>query len=160
YTNDNRRADGAFVGLIDAFSGHLHSDRSEHAILYKNLGGRRFKDVTADVGLGDAGWSGDASFADLNGDGFPDFYWLNMQGSHHYFENRGGQRFVDRTAELFPRTSWGAMGIKFFDYDNDGRPDLFVTDMHSDMSVEVGPDRETLKSRMEWSKEFLQGDES
>lgn len=52
------------------------------------------------------------------------------------------------------------MGVKFFDYDNDGRPDLFITDMHSDMSVEVGPDREKLKSRMEWTKEFLQGDET
>jgi len=158
YTNDNRRADGAFVGLTDAFSGHLHPERAERAILYKNLGGRRFKDVTADVGLGDAGWSGDASVSDLNGDGFPDLYALNMQGSNHYFENEGGKRFVDRTARLFPRTSWGAMGIKFFDADNDGRVDLFVTDMHSDMSVEVGPDRETLKSVMQWTTDFLQGD--
>ena len=30
------------------------------------------------------------------------------------------------------------MGIKFFDYDNDGRPDLIITDMHSDMSEQVG----------------------
>jgi hypothetical protein len=52
------------------------------------------------------------------------------------------------------------MGIKFFDYDNDGRADLLVTDMHSDMSVEVGPDREKLKSRMEWTRDFLQGDET
>src|SRR5438094_236701 len=28
YTNNNRRPDGAFVGLTDAFSGHLHPDRS------------------------------------------------------------------------------------------------------------------------------------
>jgi len=32
--------------------------------------------------------------------------------------------------------------------------------MHSDMSVEVGPDKEKLKSRMEWSQDFLQGDET
>ena len=160
YTNNNRRPDGAFVGLIDAFSGHLHPDRSEKAILYKNMGGHRFKDVTAEIGLGDAGWSGDASFADLNGDGFPDLFALNMQGSNHYFENVAGKRFVDKTAQAFPRTSWGAMGIKFFDADNDGRPDLFITDMHSDMSVEVGPDRETLKSAMEWTRDFLQGDET
>ena len=160
YTNNNRRKDGAFVGLTDAFSGHLHPDRSERAILFRNLGRGRFRDVTAEVGLGDAGWSGDASFADLNGDGFPDVYALNMQGSNHYFQNDGGKRFTDKTAEYFPRTSWGAMGIKFFDYDNDGRPDLFITDMHSDMSVEVGPDRERLKSRMEWTKDFLQGDEA
>jgi len=160
YTNDRRRPDGAFVGLTDAFSGHLHPERSERAILYRNLGRNRFKDVTPESGLGDAGWSGDASFADLNGDGFPDLYTLNMQGSHHYFENDAGKRFVDKTTQFFPRTSWGAMGLKFFDYDNDGRPDLFITDMHSDMSVEVGPDKEKLKSRMEWSQDFLQGDET
>jgi enediyne biosynthesis protein E4 len=160
YTNDNRRADGAFVGLTDAFSGHLHPERAERAILYRNLGDHRFKDVTVEVGLGDAGWSGDASVADLNGDGFPDLYALNMQGSNHYFENEGGKRFADRTAQLFPRTPWGAMGIKFFDADNDGRPDLFITDMHSDMSVEVGPEREATKSMMQWTTDFLQGDET
>jgi hypothetical protein len=52
------------------------------------------------------------------------------------------------------------MGIKFFDYDNDGRPDLLVTDMHSDMSQTVGPEREKLKSQMAWTHEFLQGDET
>jgi hypothetical protein len=158
YTTDERGTGGAFVGVTDGFSGHLHPDRSETAILYKNLGGLRFKDVTGAMGLGNAGWSGDASVADLNGDGFPDLYALNMQGSNHYFENQGGKRFVDRTAQVFPRTSWGAMGIKFFDYDNDGRPDLLVTDMHSDMSQAVGPDREKLKSQMAWTADFLQGD--
>ncbi len=158
YTTDERGAGGAFVGVTDGFSGHLHPDRSETAILYRNLGGLRFKDVTGAMGLGDAGWSGDASVADVNGDGFPDLYALNMQGRNHYFENQDGQRFVDRTAQVFPRTSWGAMGIKFFDYDNDGRPDLLVTDMHSDMSQTVGPDREKLKSQMAWTTDFLQGD--
>src|SRR4029453_970089 len=159
YTVDNKRA-GAFVGLPDAFSGHLHPDRSENAIRYHNLGGKRFRDLPSEVGLGNAGWSGDASVADLNGDGLPDLYALNMQGAHHYFENQGGKRFVDKTPEYFPKTSWGAMGVKFFDYDNAGRPDLFVTDMHSDMSEVIPPEREKLKARMQWSNEFLQGDAS
>jgi hypothetical protein len=30
-------------------------------------------------------------------------------------------------------TSWGAIGAKTFDFDNDGKLDLFITDMHSDM---------------------------
>jgi hypothetical protein len=158
YTADERGRGGAFVGLADGFDGHLHADRSETAILYKNLGGLRFRDVTNATGLGDAGWSGDASVADLNDDGFPDLYTLNMQGSNHYFQNQGGKTFVDRTPQVFPRTPWGAMGIKFFDYDNDGRPDLLVTDMHSDMSLTVGPEREKFKSRMAWTTEYLQGD--
>ncbi len=160
YTTDQRGRGGAYVGTADGFSGHLHPERSESGILYRNLGGMRFADVTAAMGLGNAGWSGDASTVDLNDDGFPDLYVLNMQGANHYFENQGGRRFVDKTAQVFPRTSWGAMGIKFFDYDNDGRPDLFVTDMHSDMSQTVGPEREKLKSDMVWTPEFLQGDKS
>ena len=47
-----------------------------------------------------------------------------------------------RPEQYFPKTSlWGAMGIKFFDLrHNDGRMDLFIADMHSDMSQEArGP---------------------
>src|SRR5271165_2314539 len=80
------------------------------------------------------GWSGDASFCDLNSDGWPDLYVLNMQGDNHYFENQQGKGFVDKTSTCFPKTPWGAMGIKFFDYNNDGLMDLFITDMHSDMT--------------------------
>jgi hypothetical protein len=159
YTINQQGRGGAFVGMSDGFNGHLHPERTETAVLYKNLGGRRFKDVTRETGLGGAGWSGDASVADVNGDGFPDLFALNMQGANHYFENQRGRTFIDKTAQVFPRTSWGAMGIKFFDYDNDGRPDLLVTDMHSDMSQTVGPEREKLKSRMAWTTDFLQGDD-
>jgi len=157
YTTEVKGRGGAYEGVRDAFEGHLHGDRSETSILYKNLGHNRFKDVTMDVGLGKAGWSGDATFADLNGDGFPDLYVLNMQGADHYFENAGGRKFVDKSAQYFPRTPWGSMGVKFFDYNNDGRPDLFVTDMHSDMSIEVGPDKEKLKSNIQWTEAFLRG---
>jgi hypothetical protein len=47
------------------------------------------------------------------------------------------------------------MGVKVFDYDNDGKMDLYVTDMHSDMSEDIGPDREKLKARMQWPDDFL-----
>ncbi len=157
YTSDERGPDGEYVGLKDAFSGHLHPGRQEFPVLYRNLGHARFKDVTASVELSPEGWCGDASFADLNGDGWPDLYILNMQGDDHYFENVGGRKFVDKTPQYFPRTPWGSMGIKFFDYDNDGRMDLLVTDMHSDMSEDIGPEREKLKSRMQWPESYLQG---
>jgi hypothetical protein len=155
YTSDERGPEGAFRGLPDAFSGHLYPGRSEYPALYRNLGNTRFQDVSEAVGLRPRAWCGDAGFADLNGDGWLDLYLLNMQGPDVYYESAGGTRFVDRTASVFPKTPWGSMGVKFFDYDNDGRLDLFVTDMHSDMSEEVGPEREKLKSRMRWPAEFL-----
>lgn len=158
YTTEERGRGGYFVGFGDAFSGHLKPERTERSRLYKNVGHNRFVDVTDEVGMPYSGWSGDASFTAFNGDNaHPSLYVLNMQGDNHYFENEKGERFVDKTEEHFPKTPWGAMGIKFFDYDNDGKMDLIVTDMHSDMTEEIGPEREKLKSRMQWTDAFLQG---
>ncbi|MFZ0878614.1 MAG: VCBS repeat-containing protein, partial [Candidatus Acidiferrales bacterium] len=146
YTSDEQGPDGEYLGLPDAFQGHLHPERFEYPVLYKNMGHDTFKDVTAEVGLRPTGWCGDASFADLSGSGYPDLFLLNMQGQNHYYQNEGGRKFVDKTDEYFPKTPWGAMGIKFFDFDNDGRMDLLITDMHSDMFKQVGPDQEKLKN--------------
>ena len=162
YTTDKKGPGGYFVGMSDGFRGHLHSDRTENCILYRNLGDRRFVNVTQKVGLGSTGWTGDASFADLNNDSFPDLYVLNMQGNDHYFENVKGQSFVDKTDAYFPKTPWGSMGIKFFDFDNDGLMDLFVTDMHSDMSDNLGYvtlEQEKKKSVMQWTPDILVGHE-
>jgi hypothetical protein len=157
YTSDAKGNHGYYVGLADAFSGHMYAERFEYPVLYRNLGGNKFRDVTAEVGLKPRGWCGDASFADLNDDEFLDIYFLNMMGPNHYFENRAGKSFVEKTAQYFPRTSWGAMGIKFFDFDNDGKPDLFVTDMHSDMYKAVSPDLENLKNQEHQEESYLMG---
>jgi hypothetical protein len=157
FTTLEERPQGSFRGMPDAFQGHLQPDRSEAHVLYHNLDGRRFLDVSQEVGFIDTSWSGDSSAIDLTGDSYPDFYLTNMQGDDRYWENRGGTSFVERSAELFPQTPWGAMGIKFFDYDNDGDFDLLITDMHSDMSQEVSPEEENRKSEMLWSEAQLQG---
>src|SRR6185312_14308714 len=146
YTTDQKGPDGEYVGLKDAFYGHLHPERYEGPVLYKNLGNYRFKNVTAEVGLEPKMWSGDADVVDLNGDGWPDIYFANMEGANHYFENEGGKKFLDKTSSYFPKTPWGAMGVKFFDYDNDGRMDLYITDMHSDMMEgNIPPEQEKEK---------------
>ena len=157
YTTEEKGRGGYLVGYADAFSGHLKPDRTERSRLYRNLGRLRFADVTGEVGPFETGWSGDATFTDLDADGFPELYVLNMQGDDHYLVNERGKRFTDRTAGHFAKTPWGTMGVKFFDFDNDGRFDLLLTDMHSDMSEEIGPEREKLKSRMQWTDGFLQG---
>src|SRR5206468_2337909 len=89
-------------------------------------GGNRFVDVSAEVGLQHTRWSGDASPVDVNEDGWIDLYVLNMQGDDEYYENVEGKRFVAKGREVFPRTSWGAMGIKVFDFNADGYDDVFI----------------------------------
>jgi hypothetical protein len=128
----------------------LKPERAERSILFHNEGGNRFVDVSQRTGLVDLSWSGDASVVDVNDDGWPDLYVLNMLGDNQYYENVGGKRFVKKSRLVFPRTSWGAMGIKVFDFNNDGRLDIFITDMHSDMSDMIDPDREKMKSTMRW----------
>ena len=152
YTTNRTAGDGYkyYVGIDKAFEGHLKPALAEPSILYRNAGGNRFVDVSTRVGLQDLSWSGDASAVDVNDDGWLDLYVLNMQGDDQYYENVGGKRFVKKSRQVFPRTSWGAMGIKVFDFNNDGRLDIFVTDMHSDMSDMIGPEREQMKSTMRW----------
>ncbi len=157
YTTEERGREDYFVGVGNAFSGHLYPERTEASILYRNLGGNRFADVSRETGLVDSSWSGDASAVDLDEDGWLDLYVVNMQGDDHAYLNREGKRFVDETEALFPKSPWGTMGIKFFDYNNDGRMDLVLTDMHSDMTEQIGLEREKLKSRMQWSDKTLQG---
>jgi hypothetical protein len=156
YTSDKKGAQGQYTALSDAFFGHMFPERYEFPVLYKNLGHNRFKDVTAEAGLKPVGWSGDATFTDLNGDGWPQVYVLNMQGANHFFENHGG-KFSEQTSRYFPKTPWGAMGIKFFDYDNDGRLDLFVTDMHSDMWSDAAPEDEKKKAPKPMGEDMLMG---
>jgi enediyne biosynthesis protein E4 len=92
----------------------------------------------------------------------PSFFRLSALPTTNpeYPENQGGKKFVEKTAQYFPKTPWGAMGIKFFDYDNDGRMDLFIADMHSDMSQEPGPENEKLKSQITWTDAYIQGTKS
>lgn len=59
---------------------------------------------------------------------------------------------------MFPVTPWGAMGVKSFDHNNDGHMDLYITDMHSDMSFIVEPSEEKEKSLWtaeKWGDKYL-----
>ncbi|WP_372715923.1 FG-GAP-like repeat-containing protein [Novipirellula sp.] len=147
YTTEERGNGGYYLAYPAAFTGHLHDDRVEENILFHNLGDGRFENANEQLGFHDASWSGDASAIDANNDGWPDIYLLNMQGHDEYYENEQGKRFVKKSRELFPRTAWGTMGIKVFDFDRDGQLDLYVTDMHTDMVHDLKPDEEKSKMR-------------
>jgi hypothetical protein len=138
YTSDRKGDGGYYIAERDAFRRYQNPAYNEQSILYQNLGGGKFKDVSGEMDVQDFGWSGDATFGDVNNDGWPDLYVLNMSGENHFYENDHGRRFVDKTSTYFGKTPWGAMGVKFFDYNDDGRIDLYVTDMHSDMTTLQG----------------------
>ena len=135
YTRNEKGRAGEYVGRSDAFQGWQYPERSESSPLFHNQGGVRFEKASQTTGLEHRSWSGDATFCDLDADGFPELYVLSMSGEDRYYANRQGSRFEDRTAAYFPKTPWGSMGVKFFDQNRDGLMDLIVTDMHSDMTT-------------------------
>jgi hypothetical protein len=80
------------------------------------------------------------AFGDYDGDGFPDVFVANDRMEHRLLHNNGNGTFTDRALEAgvaLPESGQAVsgMGVDFSDYDNDGRPDILLTDL----AVEIWP---------------------
>src|SRR5262249_37677309 len=124
-----------FIGPADF--AQLATSPKEHNVLYHNepdgKGGRRFVDVTAKAKVQGQGWGGDVAVFDYNDDGWIDLFVTNMFGVSQLYRNNANGTFTDVTDEVLGQISWGAIGSKAFDFNNDGKLDLLVVGMHSDM---------------------------
>ena len=99
--------------------------------LFRNDGGH-FVDVSERAGVADtAGAFGMGVVAsDLNGDGCPDLYVANdFQENDYLYINNCDGTFTESIAKATGHTSRFSMGVDAADVNNDGRPDLFVSDM-------------------------------
>ena len=136
----------------------MFPERYEFPVLYKNLGHNKFKDVTAESGLKPVGWGGDASFADLNGDGWPDVYVLNMMGANHFFENHAGQIRPNKTSEVFPENIVGRDGSQVFRF-RQRRTDGFVGHRYAHGYVVGcgGPERKEESATRMQPESFMMG---
>ena len=111
-------------GLIDIFvaSGQGGTNR-----MYHNRGNGHFTDVTAPLGLTSTGWGQGVCAGDYDNDGYTDLF-VTYWGQNRLYHNVDGKRFEDVTAKTHltqDRTRYNT-GCAFFDYDGDGRLDLFV----------------------------------
>jgi hypothetical protein len=111
----------------------LASRPKETNVLYHNEGDGTFRDVSDKAGLKGHGWSVDVGVFDYDEDGYLDVVVTNMFGASQLYHNQGDGTFVEVTRQTLGRTPWGGMGCKAFDFNNDGRLDLLIVDMHSDM---------------------------
>jgi hypothetical protein len=95
--------------------------------LYHNNRDGTFTDVTEKAGLKRTGWASAVTVGDYNNDGFEDLF-VTYWGQNVLYRNNGDGTFTDVTEKaglLHPETRWGS-GCAWFDYDRDGRLDLFV----------------------------------
>lgn len=93
--------------------------------LFRNEGGMRFRDVTAEAGVAGAGYSMGAAAGDYDNDGRVDLFVAGVFRNILY-RNLGNGRFEDVTAKAGIKSDKWAVAAGWFDYDNDGRLDLFV----------------------------------
>ncbi|HUB78094.1 MAG TPA: CRTAC1 family protein [Bryobacteraceae bacterium] len=100
--------------------------------LFHNNHDGTFTDVTEQAGVKGAGYGIGVAIGDYDNDGWPDIFVANVTKNQLFHNNHNGT-FTDVTdkagvggASLDGKKMW-AVSAGWFDYDNDGRLDLFVS---------------------------------
>ncbi len=100
--------------------------------LYRNAGGGRFVDVSAQTGIAASPGKGlGAAVGDSDADGRLDVFVANDSYPQQLFRNVGGRRFEEVAVEAglaydAEGRDYAGMGIAWADYDADGRADILV----------------------------------
>jgi tetratricopeptide (TPR) repeat protein len=121
-------------GDLDVYvlRGAWHGENGRHVnSLLQNDGHGRFTDVAFDVGLGEGLPTQTAAWADFDLDGDVDLYVGNEHFASQLFRNDGADGFVDVAAEAGVENRRCAKGVIWGDIDNDGDPDLYISNYES-----------------------------
>ena len=95
--------------------------------LYHNDGKGAFKDVTTGSGLEGGYWGSAVAAGDYDNDGLVDLFVTTILEGNHLYHNDGNGTFTDVTAKAgVGGGKADSVSAAFFDYDRDGRLDLFV----------------------------------
>ncbi|OLE53197.1 MAG: hypothetical protein AUG51_14485 [Acidobacteria bacterium 13_1_20CM_3_53_8] len=99
--------------------------------LFRNDSGRGFTDVTEASGTGDVGWTLAVAAADYDRDGLPDIAVANDFGRKSLFHNNGDGTFTEVAKQAGVLDFSGGMGLVFGDFNDDGLPDLYTSNINS-----------------------------
>ena len=124
----------------EGYRAYCHPDNFEPVtnILYHNQGDGTFTDASSKSRLGASSGKGlGVAFADYDDDGFVDVYVANDSVQSFLFHNSGNGTFEEigllaGVGFTEDGKTFAGMGVDFSDYDNDGRPDIFVTDLSNE----------------------------
>ena len=95
--------------------------------LYHNNGNGTFIDVADSAGVRNERRAKGAAWGDYDNDGRLDLYVSNSGQENRLYHNNGDGTFTDVAPQLKVTEPIKSFSCWFFDYDNDGRLDIFVT---------------------------------
>ena len=110
-------------GLLDLYVGNENGPNQ----LFRNKGDGTFQDISHSSGTDIVAFTKAVAAADYDGDGYVDFYVSNYRGDAALFHNNHDGTFTDVARQAGVLGPGHAFPAWFFDYDNDGWPDLLVT---------------------------------
>ena len=135
-TNTAVWADFDLDGYLDLFVGYesyskLNGGKSHRSKLFHNNRNGTFTDVSAQVGIDVDDFVKGATWGDVNNDGLPDLYLSVIYGKNKLFINKGGTsldswKFEEQGARAGVQQPIASFPTWFWDYDNDGKDDIFV----------------------------------
>ena len=103
-------------------------------LVYHNNGDGTFTEISQKIGLDKPGKGLGIALADYDHDGHIDVFIANDSMVEHLYHNKGDGTFEETgllsgVAVDGDGRTYAGMGVDFADYDNDGWPDLVVTDL-------------------------------
>jgi hypothetical protein len=110
-------------GFLDLFIGNEQGPSR----LYHNKGDGTFEDIAHSAGVDRVAFTKGVVAADYDNDGFMDLYVSNLGGENFLYHNNHDRTFTEVGKQAGVQAPWMSFATWFFDYDNDGFPDLFVT---------------------------------
>ena len=107
-------------------------------LVYHNDGHGHFTEISRKIGLAEPGKGLGIALADYDGDGHIDIFIANDSMAEFLYHNKGDGTFeevalVSGVAVDGEGHTYAGMGVDFADYNNDGKPDLVVTDLANQM---------------------------
>jgi hypothetical protein len=109
-------------GWVDVFVGHEHMPSQ----LFRNKGNGTFEDVSARAGVNATAFTKGVAWGDFDDDGYADLYVSNYGGENFLFHNKGDGKFEEVGKQFGVEQPKWSFPTWFWDYDNDGKLDLFV----------------------------------
>jgi tetratricopeptide (TPR) repeat protein len=109
-------------GYLDLFL----ANENAPAQLFHNKGDGTFEEIGHAAGIDQTAFSKGVTAADYDHDGFMDVYVSNLQGKNFLYHNNGDLTFTEVGRQAGVQAPMFSFATWFFDYDNDGWPDLFV----------------------------------